>query len=159
MNHVKPMVYEAKTLYGISLKHSLKEDQTEHLVDAMKAYVKQYAEPNYLIQIYISDDFTENTDFITFVGSDQSGHSDLNVLNIPKGEYLVFEHLGDESEIDLTHAEIQQYLKSQPITVTSNFDFEKWEPSTGKIFVFIPLDTAVIEAPDTIDKVQLLDIP
>ncbi|MCP3774099.1 hypothetical protein NLX71_12375 [Paenibacillus sp. MZ04-78.2] len=79
MNHVKQMVHEAKTLYGISLKHSLKEDQTEHLVDAMKAYVKQYAEPNYLIQIYISDDFTENTDFITFVGSDQSGHSDLNV--------------------------------------------------------------------------------
>ncbi|MCP1310831.1 GyrI-like domain-containing protein [Paenibacillus tyrfis] len=159
MNNVKHIVHEAKILYGISLKHNLKEDQTEHIVDAMKAYVKQYIEPNYLIQIYISDDFTENTDFITFVGSDQGGHADLNVLNIPEGEYLAFEHPGDESEIDLTHAEIHRYLKSQHITVTSNFDFEKWERSTGKIFIFIPLETAVIEIPDIIDKVQLLEIP
>ncbi|MNZ42519.1 Bacterial transcription activator, effector binding domain [compost metagenome] len=114
----------------------------------MKAYVRQHAEPNYLIQIYISDDFTENTDFITFVGSDQGAPSDLNILNVPRSEYLVFEHLGDESEIDLTHAEIHRYLEEQQITLTSNYDFEYWDLSSGKISIFIPSEAAVIEIPD-----------
>lgn len=132
----------SQTLYGISIEHSLIEDNRYHLINKMiEKLVSGDHEEVFVVQRY-PEQFEQSSRFISFVGTKSENEllNEQQQLVFPATESLSITFNHKESKVDDAYQTLYDYMNLEKIELLSNFDVEMVNHNNNMTTISVPLE-------------------
>ncbi|WP_107840415.1 GyrI-like domain-containing protein [Metasolibacillus meyeri] len=149
-------IVNSLNIYGIAVKHSLKEDSELAIIESMKKYLSHHLDMQtvsdvYLVQIYPEEYNVSSDRFITFLGGccqkePDSKHLSKLVIPSSTGVSYIYNEQGSAKSIDQVYEEIYNHFEEAGIILNANYDFEVWK-SNEDIIMYFPIKSDNIAIP------------